>query len=150
MSIKLKKISVMISVMTIMVALITAIMTWINLPPAQNFLPAWISAFCFAFVFILPTGGLIFAAMNSLLNRLAPNLSPLSKNLFHGLLMAICMESIMATITTFSNHTVVALSQFFTLFINSFLVALPIGLGFALFMILVLKPRLARYLSETA
>jgi hypothetical protein len=150
MQIKLKNLLVMLPIMLTLIGTITAIMTYVNLTAEQNFASAWATAFTFAFVVMLPAGGLIFAAMNKLVNRVFSTLPQVQKKLLQGVLMAVVMESIMAIVTTVTNHEQLAFQQFFGVFINSFLYALPVGLTFACLMTFVLHPKLERFLAAPA
>ncbi|XQW84023.1 DUF2798 domain-containing protein [Thalassotalea piscium] len=135
--------------MLTLIGTITGIMTFVNLSPEQNFTNAWLTSFAFAFMVMLPAGGLLFAVINKLINHFFSHLAHIQKKLLQGVLMAVVMEGIMATITTAMNHDFIALTHFFTLFINSFLYALPVGLTFACLMTLVLQPKLERLLGST-
>ncbi len=137
----------MLPIMLTLIGTITAIMTYVNLSAEQNFVSAWATSFIFAFVVMLPAGGLIFAAMNKLVNRLFYTLPQMQKKLLQGVLMAVVMESIMAIVTTVTNHEQLAFQQFVAVFINSFLFALPVGITFACLMTFVLQPKLERFLA---
>ncbi|TEW56831.1 DUF2798 domain-containing protein [Psychromonas sp. RZ22] len=146
----LKKIAIMLSIMFILIASITAIMTFANLSASQHFIGAWIHSFIFAFLILLPLGAGIFITLNKLINRALPSWSTLHKNLLQGALMALIMESFMAVITVLSGHSYESINQFSTLFFNSLLYALPVGLSLSLLMTLLIKPKLEKHLFNTA
>ncbi|MDU0356442.1 DUF2798 domain-containing protein [Paraglaciecola aquimarina] len=150
MQIKLKNVLVMLPIMLTLIGTITGIMTYVNISVEQDFAKAWLASFTFAFIVMLPAGGLVFAAMNELVNQFFAEWSNVQRKLIQGVLAAVVMESIMAIVTTFTHHDQLALRQFMSLFINSFLYALPVGITFACTMTLVLHPRLERFLTESS
>ncbi|WP_353368760.1 hypothetical protein [Aliiglaciecola sp. NS0011-25] len=150
MQIKLKNVLVILTIVSTLVASITAIMTYANLQPTQNFLVTWINSFMFAIAVMLPAGGVIFLAMNKLVEQFFSALTNIQKKLLHGILMAITMESLMAVITTLLNHDYVTFAQYSSLIITSFLYALPVGLAFACLMVFVIRPKLQRFLAESS
>ncbi|WP_441003816.1 hypothetical protein [Pseudocolwellia agarivorans] len=143
----LKKLFIMLPVMVTLIGTITAIMTFANLSVSQDFMPTWISNFVYAFLVLLPMGGIIFTVLNKLINQYFSAWSSLKKNILQGALMALIMESIMAVISILTTHNYTSIHNLSTLFFNSLLYALPVGLIFSLFMTLVLKPKLETYLS---
>lgn len=147
---KLKKILLMLLVMLSLIALLTAIMTWVNLPSSQDFMITWLSAFTYAFLILLPIGSAIFTVLNKLINQFCTTYSSLQKNLLHGVLMVVIMETLMAVVTILNNQNHGSFSEFNRFFFNSLLYAIPIGLSFSCFMALALKPKLESYLTNTA
>ncbi|MFT6530137.1 MAG: hypothetical protein ACJAZB_001792 [Psychrosphaera sp.] len=145
---KIKNLLVMLLVMFTLVGTITAIMTLANLTSSQSFVNAWISSFTFAFLVLLPLGGVIFATISKLINRFLVSWSNLQKNVTQAVLMALVMESIMAIVTMFNTHTYESLSQYSSLFFNSLLYALPVGLTFSCLMVVVIKPKLEKVLTN--
>ncbi|MEP1445202.1 MAG: DUF2798 domain-containing protein [Paraglaciecola sp.] len=148
MQLKLKKALVLLPIMLSLIGTITGIMSYVNLAPEQHFLQAWLNAFVFAFLVMLPSGALIFAAIHKLVNSLFVRMPSLYKKLLQGILMAVVMESILAIVTTAINHDFGSISHFTTTVITSFLYALPIGLGFACLMTFVLHPKLETFFTD--
>lgn len=144
---KIKNLLIMLLVMFTLVGTITAIMTSANLTLSQSFVNAWMSSFAFAFLVLLPLGGGIFATLNKLINSLLSTWSSFQKNILHAVLMALVMESIMALVTMLNNHTYESFAQYSSLFFNSLLYALPVGLTFSCLMVLVIKPKLEKVLT---
>ncbi len=148
MQLKLKNLFVMFLIMLFMVGTITAIMTLVNLSPAQPFINTWVNSFIFALVVLLPVGGVLFIGMNKLINQYCLAWSSLQKNLFQGISMAIIMESIIAVVLTVKNGSYESSAQFSQLFFNSLLFALPVGLTLSLVMTLFIKPKLEGYIAK--
>ncbi|WP_334313342.1 DUF2798 domain-containing protein [Psychrosphaera algicola] len=140
----------MLSVMSILVGTITAIMTLANLQPSQPFLSTWVSSFIFALLVMLPIGATIFTVLSKLINLYLPTWSVVQKNLLQGAFMALIMESIMAVVTIISGHNYASLTQFVGMFFNSLVYALPVGLTFSCLMTLVIKPRIEKMLANEA
>ncbi|MEP4888553.1 MAG: DUF2798 domain-containing protein [Aliiglaciecola sp.] len=148
MQLKLKNVLVIFTILSTLVAAITAIMTYTNLQPTQSFLNSWINSYIFALVVMLPTGGLIFIAMNKLVELLFSTRTQMQQKLLHGVFMAVVMESVMAMVTTVVNHDYITFAQYSRLMLSSFLYALPIGLGFSCLMVFVIRPKLQRFLAQ--
>lgn len=136
--------------MASLIGTLTAIMSYVNLLPSQDFLTTWLTAFSFAFIIILPLGIVMFFSINKLIGRLFPSLSSIQKKIFQGFLMAVIMELILAVVTTFINHGYQHASHFLDIVFNSFIYAIPVGVTFSLLMTLVLQPKLARFLVTSA
>lgn len=145
-----KKMLIILPIMAIIVATLTAIMTWVNLTPTQHFSAAWLNAFTFAFLVMLPLGAVLFSLLNKLVERVFTTWSSLQKNLVHGVLMALIMESVMAIVTTITTYGHQLNHEFFSLFLNSLMYALPVGLTITSFMSLVIKPKLEQHLTQVA
>lgn len=142
MPLKFKRVTILFLVMLFMVGSITAIMTIANLEDSQRFLKVWLNAFLFTFLVLIPTGGCVFIILSKLINHWCSAWSVLQKNLLQGLLMAVAMESIMATVLTIKSGVYESITHFFALFFNSLLYALPVGITLSLIMTLVIKPKL--------
>lgn len=148
MSIKWKNILLALPVMLSLVAVITAVMTVVNLAPSQSFMAVWPRSFLFALLVLLPFGGLVFVTVNTMVNRYLSNWPLTKRNLTHGVVTAIVMESVMAVITTINTHNYASSIQFLDEYFTSLFSALPIGLAFACIMSLFVKPRIEKHLSS--
>jgi len=144
----IKKILILLPVAMLLIGLLTAIMTSVSILPEQAFIPTWLSAFTFAFLIMLPFGGVTFYFVNKLVQRIFSSLSVLQRNVIHGLTMAFIMESVLALITTFNNQGFPSLELFVKEASLSLLAALPIGIAMACLMSLVIKPRLEAHFSS--
>jgi hypothetical protein len=144
-----KKALIIIPIIMLVIGTLTAIMTWVNLAPSQKFLAAWSNSFLFSFVVMLPIGGFIFPLLNKVINSFFTTWSNIQKNLVHGFLMAVIMESMMALVTTLATHGYQSNHDFFSLFFNCLIYALPVGLTITSFISLVIKPRFEQYLAQT-
>lgn len=145
-----KRVLIILPIMATIVATLTAIMTWVNLTPTQNFSATWLNTFTFAFLVMLPVGSVLFSLLNKLIERVFTTLTSIQKNLVHSVLMALIMESIMAIVTTVTTYGHRLNYEFFSLFLNSLIYALPVGLTIASFMSLVIKPKLERHLTKVS
>jgi len=150
MQFKLKNILVLLTIMTTLIGTLTAIMSYVNLLPTQDFLSTWLKAFSFAFIVMLPMGIVLFSSINKLINKFFPSLSDIQKKLSQGIVMAVIMELLLAIVTTLINHGYQGHSHFFGIVGNSFIYAIPVGITFACLMTLVLQPKLARFLATPA
>ena len=115
----------------VLIAIIVTIMTWVNMLTFSDFGVAWVRAFLFAIVTVLPIGGLMFLALHQLICRVFSNWPAMLRNLLNGVILAVVLESIMALTTTASIQNFHSVNQFFDLYISSFLYALPVGLLYA-------------------
>ncbi|MBU3021319.1 DUF2798 domain-containing protein [Aestuariibacter sp. A3R04] len=146
-----KKILLLLPVALSMVALFTGIMTAISIQPEQAFLATWRRAFVFAFLVMLPMGGLLFYLVDKAVKRIFNEYSVTQRNVIHGLTMAFLMESVLALVTTYNSQGFSSLDSFFNDAALSLLAALPIGVAMACTMSLFVKPRLERHFaSESA
>tara|TARA_R110001583_G_scaffold145698_1_gene297689 strand:- start:13741 stop:14223 length:483 start_codon:yes stop_codon:yes gene_type:complete len=149
MQLKLTKLSIVLTIISLLIATITGIMTYVNLSPTQDFIESWVSAFIFAFLVMLPIGMVMFLIMSRFVNRVFISFSSVQRKLIQGVLMAILMESILAVVTTSVNHDYINLFQFFNIASTSFIYAIPVGLTFACLMTLVIQPKLEGFLVTT-
>lgn len=144
----IKKILILLPVAMLLIGLLTAIMTSVSILPDQAFIPTWLRAFTFAFLVMLPLGGVIFYLVNKVVQRVFSAFSVLQRNLVHGLTMAFIMESILALITTFNNRGFPSFELFVKEASLSLLAALPIGIAMACLMSLVIKPKLEKHFAS--
>lgn len=144
----IKKIVVLLPVAMLMIGLFTAIMTSVSILPEHAFFPTWLNAFTFAFLVMLPSGGILFYFVNKAVQRVFPSFSVLQRNLIHGLSMAVIMETILALVTTFNNRGFPSFELFLKEASLSLLAALPVGIAMACLMSLVIKPRLEAHFSS--
>lgn len=147
---QVKKIVILLPVAMLMVGLFTGIMTSVSILPEQAFIPTWLKAFSFAFLIMLPMGGVLFYFANKVVQRVFASLSDVQRNLIHGLSMAFIMETILALVTTVNNRGFMAFDLFLKEVSLSLLAALPIGIAMACLMSLVIKPKLEAHLSSGA
>lgn len=145
----IKKILMLLPVASLLIGVLTAIMTSVSILPEQAFIPTWLSAFRFAFLVMLPLGGIIFYFVNKLVQRVFASSSVLQRNLIHGFTMAFIMESILALVTTFSNQGFPSLELFAKEAALSLFAALPIGIAMACLMSFVVKPRLEAHFASS-
>ncbi|WP_440874191.1 hypothetical protein [Thalassotalea sp. PLHSN55] len=145
---KLKPLSIILVIMLALIGTLTAIMTWVNLLPTQNFIEAWTNALTFAFLVMLPFGAVSFYTINKLIKRFFLSWSTTQKNLLQGVMMAIIIESAMAIVTVVSNFNVELNAHYLQLIFNSLLYALPVGLCFSIVMTLVVKPKVEAHLTR--
>lgn len=96
----LKKILVMMGMMTLIGGIFTAIMTYVNIGFSDNFFIKWSESLIFAVLFMMPLGGVFMFLSNKFIKFIFPNLRYILQNILVGICMALCMESIMAISTT--------------------------------------------------
>ncbi|MDO6694251.1 DUF2798 domain-containing protein [Aliiglaciecola sp. 3_MG-2023] len=144
----IKKIVVLLPVAMLLTGLLTAIMTSVSIQPEQAFIPTWLEAFTFAFLIMLPCGGVIFYFVNKAVQQMFGSFTVLQRNLIHGLTMAFIMETILALVTTASNRGFPSFELFFKEAALSLVAALPIGIAMACLMSLVVKPKLEAHFAS--
>lgn len=143
----IKKIFVMMGMMTTIGGVFTAIMTYVNIGFSNEFFTKWSESLFFAVVFMMPLGGVFMFLSNKFIKSIFPNLKALIQNLLVGICIALCMESIMAISTTVSIIGYPNFDSFSSFWLKSYLAALPFALIFSPIMTIVIKPKIEAYIS---
>ncbi len=143
----LKKIFVMIGMMTLIGGTFTAIMTYVNIGFTDDFFTKWSESLFFAVIFMMPLGGVFMFLSNKFIKFIFPNLRYILQNILVGICMALCMESIMAISTTVSIIGYPNFDLFSSFWLKSYLAALPFALVFSPIMTIVIKPRIENFLA---
>ena len=144
----LKKIFVMMGMMTLMGAVFTAIMTYVNIGFTDEFFQMWSKSLFFAVIFMMPLGGIIMFLSNKFIKSIFPNLRYILQNILVGICMALSMESIMAISTTINIIGYPNFDIFSSFWLKSYLAALPFALVFSPIMTILIKPKLEAYLAK--
>ena len=142
----LKKIIVMIGMMTIMGGLFTAIMTYVNIGFTDKFFTMWSKSLFFAVVFMMPLGGVIMFISNKFIKFIFPNLKQILQNILVGVCIALCMESIMAISATINILGYPSFDVFLSFWLKSYLSTLPFALVFSPIMTILIKPKIEKFL----
>ena len=143
----LKKIAVIVPLITIICGSITGVMTYINIGYTDVFFTRWLSSFILAIAILAPTGFIISAVINKIVKILCAKQSTIVQNIIFGLIMAIVMESIMAIVTTTNTIGLDHTSLFAQMWLKAFLTALPLGIGISLLMSLSIKAKIEKFLA---
>lgn len=117
-------------------------MTWVNLAPGKTFVTEWFGTFVFAWLIMMPLGFAIFRGVDWLINVLLPGARPLFKNLSFGLLMALCMETLMASATAYKAVGLEDMQVFLNTLGAGLIAAIPFGVIMAIVIATLVKPRL--------
>lgn len=144
----IKKAFVVLSILSVIAATLTGIMTWANLEASCSFFYVWGKSFVSALFVMMPVAALIIAILTKLVKRFLSSLSQRYQNLIIGFFMAILMQSVMAIITTFNAVGYSDSTTFSLHWAHALMTAFPIGLAFALLMTTVIKPRLEAYVKS--
>ena len=144
----IKKILVMIGMMSLIAGTFIAIMTYINIGFSDQFFLKWSESLFFALIVMMPLGGVFMFLSNRFIKFIFPNLRYILQNILVGICMALCMESIMAISTTVSIIGYPNFDSFSSFWLKSYLAALPFALVFSPIMTLLIKPRIERFLSK--
>lgn len=143
----LKKILVMMGMMTLIGGTFTAIMTYVNIGFSDNFFIKWSESLIFAVLFMMPLGGVFMFLSNKFIKFIFPNLRYILQNILVGICMALCMESIMAISTTINIIGYPSFELFSSFWLKSYLAALPFALIFSPIMTIVIKPKIEKFLA---
>ena len=144
----IKKIFVMIGMMSIMGGIFIAIMTYVNIGFPDDFFVRWYTSLFFAILVMLPLGGVVMVMANKVIKSTFPELKILIQNILIGIVMSLCMEAIMAIITTLNILGYPDINQFSSFWLKSYLLALPVALVISPLMTIFIKPKLDVYLAK--
>lgn len=143
-----QKVAIITLIMTTICGSLTGIMSFANRDISESFLFQWASAFIFAGLVALPIGILVMNLVSKLIQKLLSGASELAQKLLTGTIMAVVMESAMAATTTINHLGFSNANQFTTHWSQNFIAALPFGLVIAIFMTLVIKPKLQNFMNS--
>nr|WP_321265897.1 DUF2798 domain-containing protein [uncultured Sulfurimonas sp.] len=144
----LKKIFVMIGMMSTIGGVFTAIMTYVNIGFSDDFFTMWSKSLFFAVVFMMPLGGIIMFLSGKFIKSIFPNLKEIVQNILVGICIALVMEAIMAISTTINIIGYPSLDMFLSFWLKSYLAALPFALVFSPIMTILIKPKLDAFLAK--
>lgn len=144
----IKKIFVMIGMMSLMGGIFIAIMTYVNIGFADEFFVRWYTSLFFAILVMMPLGGVVMFMANKVIKSTFPELKIFIQNILIGIIMALCMEAIMAIITTLNILGYPNINQFSSFWLRSYLLALPAALVISPLMTIFVKPKLDAYLAK--
>ena len=143
-----QKVLVMAGLMTLVGGTLTGIMTYMNVGLTDTFIADWLLSFALAVFVMMPIGFGLMALIGKLVQLGLPNSKKVVQQLATGVLMALSMESLLATSTTASAIGLVDRAAFVSAWQQAFLAALPFGLCMAVVMSLFLKPRLETFMAS--
>ncbi|WP_121626583.1 DUF2798 domain-containing protein [Poseidonibacter antarcticus] len=144
----LKKIFVMIGMMSLIGGTFIAIMTYANIGFSNKFFFTWYSSLFFAILVMMPLGAIIMIISNKIVKISIPNQKEILQNIAIGILMALSMEAIMAVVTTINIHGYSDFNLFSSFWLKSYLLALPFALVMSPMMTILVKPKLDAYLAK--
>lgn len=144
----LKKIFVIIGMMSIIAGTFIAIMTYANIGFSDKFFLTWYSSLFFAILVMMPLGAIIMFIVNKIVKLSIPNQREILQNIAIGILMALSMEAIMAIVTTFNIHGYSDFNLFSSFWLKSYLLALSFALLMVPIMTILIKPKLDAYLAK--
>ncbi|WP_227006610.1 DUF2798 domain-containing protein [Shewanella donghaensis] len=142
------KVLLVLAMMTLMGGSLTGVMTFANVGYSDTFFSDWLSSFLIAAVTVMPAGVIVMTLLTKLIQTLFPNVSDKIGNLVVGLSMAVVMESAMALTTTLNNVGFDNVLMFLTVWLESFLTALPMALILIVIISMTIKPRIERFLKS--
>lgn len=145
----LKKIFVMMGMMTLIGGTFIAIMTYVNIGFSDEFFLKWSESLIFAVIVMMPLGGVFMFLSNKFIKYIFPNLKGVVQNILVGICMALFMESIMAISNAVSIIGYTSFELFSSFWLKSYLAALPFALVFSPIMTMVIKPKIETYLSKS-
>lgn len=143
-----QKILVMFSVMTVVSASLTFLMTYLNKGFSDGFYYDWATSYLLALLVMAPTGFTAMYLFSKAINAAFANSPELAKKLLTACLMALVMESVMSATTTANNIGFENTGVYFDAWLNGFLGSLPLGLVIAMCMTFFVKPRLDKFLKS--
>ena len=143
-----KKISVMILMMSFMGSIFIGIMTYVNIGFSDEFFSRWYSSLFFALLVMMPLGGTVMFIANKIVKMNFPNVKVIIQNILIGTIMALTMEAIMAIVTTMNINGYQSFFLFSSFWLKSYLTALPFALVMSPLMTIFVKPRMDAYLAK--
>ena len=146
MSRTLKKIGVMASIILGMTGLITSVMTYFARGEGQSFWAAWLPTWAMAGLLVAPVGFTLFWVLGKLLDRALPDASEALRMVLQGAIMALIMESFMASVTTYQIQGFGA--EFATVWLRALLAGLPIAAVMSVLGTFVIKPRMEAFMAS--
>lgn len=144
----LKKIFVLMIMMSLIGGTFIAIMTYVNIGFSDDFFTKWASSLFFAILVLMPLGGVFMFLSGKLIKFIFPNLQEILQNILVGICIALCMEAIMAISTTINIIGYSSLDMFLSIWLKSYMAALPFALVFSPIMTILIKPKLDAYLAK--
>lgn len=144
----LKKIFVMIGMMSLIGGTFIAIMTYANIGFSDKFFSTWYSSLFFTILVMMPLGAIIMFIANKIVKISIPNQREILQNIAIGILMALSMEAIMAVVTTINIHGYSDFNLFSSFWVKSYFLALPFALVMSPVMTILIKPKLDAYLAK--
>lgn len=144
----IKKILVMATMMSIIAGTFIAIMTYGSIGFSDNFFSRWSSSLLYSLFVMMPLGGILIFIANKVVKVSFPNLKKIIQNILIGILIALFMEAIMATITTINIIGYINLHSFLSSWLKLYLLTLPFALVFSPIMTILIKPKIEAYLKN--
>lgn len=142
----LKKLAIIATMILTMTGLLTSVMTYVNLPDDQAFVQAWIPTWIKAALILAPAGFLIMWVIGKFVEFMLPTAKKYQQMLMQGALMALAMESLMATVTTSQLHGFQ--EGFWSYWLSAMAAGLPVGIAMSVFMTILVKPRLDAFMMS--
>lgn len=141
----LKKISLMVSFILVMTGLITSVMTWFARSNGQGFFEVWLPTWAMVGFGLAPIGFTLFWGLGKLLDHALPHASYAVRTVLHGALMALIMESLMASVTTYQIQGFDG--DFAAIWLRALLAGLPVAAVMSVLGTLVIKPKLEAFMA---
>ena len=141
----LKKIAVIASIMLVMTGLMTSVMTYFAQTDKQSFLAAWLPTWAMVGLLIAPVGFTLFWVLGQFLDRALPNASDTARMVLQGVIMALIMESFIASITTFQLQGFGA--GFGAVWLRALVAGLPVAAVMSMFGTFVIKPKMEAFIA---
>lgn len=139
---RIKKISIIILLVSVIGGSLTFVMTWRNIGFGDEFLSSWMTSFILSLCVLAPLGAVVSIMLDKLIYAILPQLSKLKHDILFGLSMAIVMEAVMALVTTLNLKGFLNFEVFFGFWSQTLLTALPLGILISIILSLIIKPRL--------
>lgn len=139
------KISLLAAMILTLTGLMTAVMAYAGLPDGQRFVDAWLPVWMRAALIIAPLGFTLMYLMSKAISAVFPDMAAGTQKILLGAIMALVMESMMATVTTLQLHGWSA--GFSGYWVSILIAALPVAVAMSLAMTFFIKPRLDRVLA---
>ena len=136
------KITIALSVMAPVAAILTGVMTWANTGFGGSFLADWGISFLKALFVLMPFALIVMGLLARVIEAALPSVSPLGQNIILGIIMALVMQSLMAVITAGTTAGFGDVQYFVSLWWNALVTSFPVGLAMALVMTTLIRPRL--------
>ena len=124
---------------------ITAVVTWVQLGLAPNFLSQWGQAAALSIAVMLPSGALVMASVAAAVRRLLRQSPIWIQRVVMALAMGLVMEAVASALSTITN---LGIQDFLSNWLHAYWRAAPLALVIGPFMVFVLRPWVERRLAR--
>lgn len=124
---------------------ISAVVTWVQVGPAPDFLGLWGRAAVLSILVILPSGALVMAGIAAVVRRVLERRPLWLQRVAMALAMGLVMEAIASALSTLTN---LGVQDFLAHWMHAYWRAAPLALLIGPFMVFVVRPWVERRVAR--